>query len=171
MRSARVCDDCWDQIHGCRSTHSPVIERSVPLAFSREPYSAASSVSGSPVTPVDSLPLPSRPAMRRAHTSPRIPHHAGSPLRTSSPLPNVISGSHVSDADLGELETYPLRHASAICKATGGGRWEPKPMVRIVGYRAPGCKAPYELDLEREEEEQRIRRANPILRDGGECLP
>ncbi|TCD60176.1 hypothetical protein EIP91_010611 [Steccherinum ochraceum] len=108
--------------------------------------------------------------MRRAHTSPRIPHatasRTGSPLRTSSPLPNVISGSHVSDADLGELETYPLRHASAICKASGGGRWAPKPVVRIVGYRAPGSKAPYELDLEREEEEQRIRRANPILRDG-----
>lgn len=91
-----------------------------------------------------------------------------SPRRTASPLPNVIAGAYVSEAELGELETYPLRHASAICKATGGGRWEPKPVVRIVGHRVPGGKAPYELDLEREEEEQRIRRANPILRDGGE---
>ncbi|KAH8101586.1 FYVE zinc finger-domain-containing protein [Cristinia sonorae] len=173
VRSVRVCDECWDQIHGCKSNHSPVLERSVPLAFTRQSYSAASSLSGSPITPPDALPalpvLPPRPSMRRAHTSPRIPQHTGSPLRTSSPLPpNVvsISGAHITESDLGELETYPLRHASAICKATGGGRWEPKPVVRIIGQRVPGYKAPYELDLEREEEEQRIRRANPILRDG-----
>ncbi|THH32617.1 hypothetical protein EUX98_g1586 [Antrodiella citrinella] len=166
VRPARVCEGCYDQIHGCKSSYTPSLQRSAPLAFSTESYSAASSLSGSPVSPLDGHPLPPRPRIRRAHTSPRIPHHAGSSLRTTSPLPNVIAGAHVTDSDLGELETYPLRHASVICKATGGGRWEPKPVVRYIVHHVPGTKAPYELDLEREEEEHRIWRANPILRDG-----
>lgn len=100
--------------------------------------------------------------MKRSYTSPRIPH---SPLRTSPPA-SVINGSHITDSDLGELAAYPLRYASAICKATGGGRWEPKP-VNLVGYRPHGAKLPYEIELEREEEEKRRLRENPIFKDGG----
>lgn len=39
-------------------------------------------------------------------------------------------------------------------------------MTNWVGHRIPGTKAQYELDLEREEEEARIRKMNPVLRDG-----
>lgn len=107
-------------------------------------------------------PRPHRPVVRRSYTSPRIPN---SPLRTSPPS-SIVDGSHIADSDLGELAAYPLRHASAICKASGGGRWEPKP-VNLVGYRPHGTKLPYEIELEREEEEKRRERENPIIIDGG----
>ncbi|KAL6297732.1 hypothetical protein BKA93DRAFT_831296, partial [Sparassis latifolia] len=74
----------------------------------------------------------------------------------------------IEDAELslGELESYPLKHSSVVCKANGGGRWEPKPIVALVSDRLPGGKAPYEIELEREEDEIRRRRANPIIRNG-----
>ena len=73
-----------------------------------------------------------------------------------------------SELSLGELDSYPLRRASSICKATGGGRWEPKPIPQYVAKRIPGRKADYELELEREEEERRLRRANPVIKHGGQ---
>ena len=87
--------------------------------------------------------------------------------RSNTPIPQ--SGGVLivdSELSLGELDSYPLRRASKICKATGGGRWEPKPIPEYVAKRIPGCKAAYELELEREEEERRIRRANPVIRNG-----
>jgi hypothetical protein len=69
----------------------------------------------------------------------------------------------------GELDAYPLRRASLLCKASGGGRWEPKPEAVDPALRVPiiGGKAPYELEMEREEAEERRRRSNPVIRDGG----
>ncbi|KAI0791818.1 FYVE zinc finger-domain-containing protein [Abortiporus biennis] len=165
--TSRVCDDCWDQIHGntrSASSRSPVLndERSVitaALALTQDSMSdstsSASSTSSSPVC---------RPSMRRANTSPKI---ASSPLRTASPSSpsSTYKALHDDSNHFGELEHYPLRHASAICKANGGGRWEPKP-VNLVGYRIPGSKLPHEIELEREEEEIRRRRANPIIKNG-----
>ncbi|KAI0369950.1 FYVE-domain-containing protein [Pilatotrama ljubarskyi] len=179
---ARVCDDCWDQIHGCKSPRSPVLSKlsSNPIALVRESEasgsttSSPSSVSSSIHTPPDGSPLSalaastaSRPSLRRTHTSPRIP---SSPLRANTPVP-AQSMAHISDAELslGELDAYPLKRASSICKATGGGRWEPKPIPEYVAKRVPGCKAAYELELEREAEERRRRRMNPVIKDGGEC--
>lgn len=72
-----------------------------------------------------------------------------------------------SEPSLGGLDAYPLRRSSAICKATGGGRWEPKQIQQHPGHRLPGGKAPFEIEMEREEEEERLRRLNPIVRDGG----
>lgn len=59
-----------------------------------------------------------------------------------------------------------------MCKATGGGRWEPKQEPALVGYRppVPGAKAAYELEIEEQEREERARKANPIVRDGGQFL-
>jgi len=70
------------------------------------------------------------------------------------------------ERSFGELDAYPLRKASAVCKAMGGGRWCPKPSPPRSGYRIPGCKAPFEIEMEREEEEARLRQLNPIIRDG-----
>lgn len=157
--------------------------------------SSVSSASPSVVaTPLDGFPpvsvLHGRPAIRRAHTSsPRLPH---SPLRpssassstrsTNSPAHSVsgayapyhythhahlpLSTSPDDDAELGELAAYPLRYASSVCKAMGGGRWVPKPVPQVIGYSLPGTKAPYEIELEKEEEEKKKRGATPILRDG-----
>ena len=81
----------------------------------------------------------------------------------------VTEVEHPPEPSYGELDTYPLRRSSVICKATGGGRWEPKQSPPQPEYRIPGGKAPFELEMEREEEEERQRRLNPIVRDGGMC--
>ncbi|KAH9917393.1 FYVE-domain-containing protein [Epithele typhae] len=167
---SRVCNDCHDLIHGRKSPRSPVISKASPIALVRESEtgfaSGSSSLSSSVSTPSDSSPLhalPPRPRPRRTHTSPRI--SPSSPLVTTTPLPN--NPVLIADAELlGELEAYPLRIASNVCKATGGGRWEPKPIPEYVTKRIPGCKPAYELELEREEAERKLRRANPVFRDG-----
>jgi len=50
----------------------------------------------------------------------------------------------------------------------GGGRWEPKPIPVLDGYRQPipGGKAPYEIEMEREELLNRQQRENPVVKDG-----
>lgn len=96
--------------------------------------------------------------MRRTHTLPDFPH-------IPPPPPSHRPGP---DNDLGELAAYPLRYSSAICKKTGGGRWYPKKANTIEGYRIPGCKAQFEIDMEREEEELRRLKLNPVFKDGGQ---
>lgn len=110
-------------------------------------------------TPSDSVSHFTRPVVRRTHTLPDFP-------QIPPPPPSHGTGS---DEDLGELATYPLRHSSAICKKTGGGRWYPKKTNTIEGYRIPGCKAQFEIDMEREEEELRRLKSNPVFKDGGLC--
>lgn len=39
-------------------------------------------------------------------------------------------------------------------------------MTVLSGYRPPGGKAPFEIELEREEQEAKIRRLNPVVKDG-----
>lgn len=77
------------------------------------------------------------------------------------PLPQDLERSY------GELDAYPLRRSSLMCKATGGGRWEPKQSPVLDGYRhpVPGGKAPFELEMEREEMIQRQQRQN-LVKDG-----
>jgi len=86
-----------------------------------------------------------------------------SPLRTSQP-----THSPDTERSYGELDTYPLRRSSVVCKATGGGRWEPQQIPVLDGYRhpIPGGKAPYEIEMEREELLDRQRRENPVVIDG-----
>ncbi|OBZ79970.1 Early endosome antigen 1 [Grifola frondosa] len=142
---SRVCDECWDQLHGSKTPRSPVTSP-LPISVVRDTRSSASSVSSSVSTPLDGCPLSTRPLIRRIHTSPRPP-----------PLPYARAPPH-------SLRT--LTPACTLPTKNGGGRWEPKPITTWVGHRVPGCKAPYELELEREEEENRIRRANPVIVNG-----
>ena len=60
----------------------------------------------------------------------------------------------LSERSFGELDANPLRRSSVICKATGGGRWEPKNSPSRIGIRIPGCEAPYELEMECEDAEE-----------------
>lgn len=87
-------------------------------------------------------------------------------LETAAEIEAVLAG----ERSYGELDAYPLKRHSSLCKATGGGRWEPKPVAVHPGYRIPGCKAPFEEEMEREEAEEMQRRANPIVQDGGQLL-
>jgi hypothetical protein len=73
-----------------------------------------------------------------------------------------------SERSYGKLDAYPLRRPSSVCKATGGGRWEPKQMPVLVAYRqsTTGGKAPHEILLEQEAEEESMKKENSIIRDG-----
>ena len=155
---SRVCIECCDQINGL-----PALPRTPDLSFSspltcdiKLPHSSNSSVISTPSDSVSHLP---RPTVRRTHTLPDFPQ--------IPPLPP--SRGLGSDDGFGELSAYPLRHSSAICKKTGGGRWYPKKTNTIEGYRMPGCKAQFEIDMEREEEELRRLKLNPVFKDGGQC--
>ena len=66
-----------------------------------------------------------------------------------------------------DLDAYPLRIKSEVCKRNGGGRWTPKRLPVDVAARVAGRKAVYELEMEREEEEIRRERLNPVIKDGG----
>lgn len=53
-----------------------------------------------------------------------------------------------------------------LCKATGGGRWEPKPSPVHDWYRIPGGKAPFEIEMDKERELEQLRRENPVIKHG-----
>ncbi|KAF9448844.1 FYVE-domain-containing protein [Macrolepiota fuliginosa MF-IS2] len=102
--------------------------------------------------------------------SSRQPQSSSQPCTRRSSLRNSHKPLSVNldlvERSYGELDAYPLRRSSVLCKATGGGRWEPKHETVLVGYRPPGGKAPFEIEMEREEEEERLRRLNPIRGEG-----
>ncbi len=78
--------------------------------------------------------------------------------------------SLAEEPSYGALDAYPLKRSSVLCKATGGGRWEPKQEMPLAGARLPGGKAGYEIRLEKEAEKERRRRENPVIKDGGMSL-
>ncbi|KDQ54988.1 hypothetical protein JAAARDRAFT_71762 [Jaapia argillacea MUCL 33604] len=167
---SRVCDDCYDQIHCSRSSSSPSSPRlpTKPILVGSLQSSVASSICSSVSTPPDDVAISAvRPALSRTSSSSHV-------VLNRPVEPVLISGAHKHlrlsadqrSASFGELDAYPLKHSSAVCKATGGGRWTPRRATRLVGERVPGCKAGYELELEWEEEQRRLRKLNPVLRDG-----
>lgn len=158
----KVCDDCWDQIYGCNSPRTPDGRPSTPMLVKSPVDSRAPSPNSSVcASPVDSPAPPSRPV--RVARSPSYFSTGHLPLPTS-----ILSSTEfdVPQPSYGELDAYPLRRSSIICKATGGGRWEPKHSPPMIGVRIPGYKAPYEIEMEQEEQEERRRCQNPIVRDG-----
>lgn len=165
---SRVCDDCWEQLHGYPTPRTPDVSPASPVLVKKPLSSEASSISSSISTPPNGLPLLSRRTLRTAQSLPHLRRSRNS----SFAVPETVTEVETPDCEpsYGELDTYPLRRSSAICKATGGGRWEPKQSTPHPGYRIPGGKAPFEIEMEQEEEQERLRRLNPIVRDGGWCL-
>ncbi|KAJ7102555.1 FYVE zinc finger-domain-containing protein [Mycena belliarum] len=179
---ARVCDDCFDQIHGLRSPALPppprprpartasLLSLPSPSSFFTAPRLSASSSPSPASSPPPASPL-SAPASPRAlppslagltRTRPASRAHSPTHLHRTSLPPAPLERSY------GELDAYPLKRSSVLCKAAGGGRWEPKPEAPDPAVRVPliGGKAPYELEMEREEAEEKRRRSNPVIRDG-----
>ncbi|KAK7064811.1 isoform b, partial [Favolaschia claudopus] len=179
---ARVCDDCFDQIHGLRSPCVPPPRPprrtnsllASPISLFRVPAISASAPSSAPSSPPSPSILPpggisrTRPSSPTSTPSPiaasplsRHPSHRA--VQRAATLPEVVE-----QKSYGELDAYPLRRASLLCKASGGGRWQPKPEAVDPTLRVPviGGKAPYELEMEREEAEEQKRRSNPVIRDG-----
>ncbi|KAG0703030.1 FYVE zinc finger-domain-containing protein [Suillus ampliporus] len=158
----KVCDDCWDQIYGCNSPRTPDARPSTPMLVKSPVDSRAPSPNSSVcASPVDSPTHPSRPIRVVWSSSQLSTGHL--PLPTSILSPTEFD---VPEPSYGELDAYPLRRSSIICKATGGGRWQPKHSPPKIGVRIPGYKAPYEIEMEREEQEERRRCQNPVVRDG-----
>ncbi|KAF5312925.1 hypothetical protein D9619_003295 [Psilocybe cf. subviscida] len=195
--TSRVCDDCFDQIHGSPTTpHTPEVPRpsfrrmlSNPISVFRAPASPVCSTASTSTSPT---------SLQADATTSSSPHsdgqiHASLTRKTKSVRRKRSNASFHSSAssgstnlngrlslrqsqlalpqDLersyGELDAYPLRRASTLCKATGGGRWEPKQAPVLAGYRCPvpGGKAPYEILMEREEQLERQRKQNPVVKD------
>jgi hypothetical protein len=103
--------------------------------------------------------------------APSIQVSTGIPDNSTKPTPLRLSRVTLPpdlERSYGELDTYPLRHSSALCKATGGGLWQPKPIPVLHGYRRPipGGKAPFEIHMECEEMLDRQQRENPVIKDG-----
>ncbi|KAF9014901.1 FYVE zinc finger-domain-containing protein [Cyathus striatus] len=171
----RVCDDCYDQIHGCPTTPRtpdlvrPSLKRALSHPISGESSLSSSLIATPPNPSISRAPRSLRPSPSissiHTHTSSNSTgsHTTRVSIRTAHlPLPLDLERSY------GELDAYPLKRSSVLCKATGGGRWEPKQSPILVGYRppVPGAKAPYEIEMEREEQEERARKSNPVVRDG-----
>ena len=148
----RVCDDCYIQIHGADDVPPAMSSTCSSLRRTGDMASSSSLASSSP----------EEKCVRRRATG-RKSRRSQNSSRASS-IPSQPS----AESSLGDLDYYPLRHHSSICKATGGGRWEPKPVRNWDGHRIPGGKAPFEIALEREAEKERLRKLNPIIRHGGE---
>ncbi|KAF9049556.1 FYVE-domain-containing protein [Hymenopellis radicata] len=127
ISESRVCDDCYDQIHGCPSTPpTPELDYCSP--------------SRSPSPPPPSL-------------------MSNSSYSSSSTTRSSVQVHLDAEPSYGALDAYPLKRSSVLCKATGGGRWEPKPHIVAIGRID-------DLVLRKEEKERR-RRANPVICDGG----
>ncbi|KAG7090675.1 hypothetical protein E1B28_009773 [Marasmius oreades] len=179
---ARVCDDCWDQLYGCPSTpRTPELVRpSLPinlmpklqLPLSPTDSRASSPSSSSPRTPPNGLglvvPFERKPTTETSSLKRVSSRCSNSDLRRRTALRGSSMTLPDEERSFGELDSYPLRRSSVLCKATGGGRWEPKQGPVFDGQRVPvpGGKAPYEIRMEKELEEERIRKANPVIKDG-----
>jgi hypothetical protein len=169
----RVCDDCWEQLNGYptpRTPRTPDLVPSVPVAMTKPFASETSSLASSISTPPNGHPVMPKRVVRGVRSSPQLNPHR---MRTSIVnLPETVQEvetppGYGPEPSFGELDAYPLRRSSAVCKATGGGRWCPKQSPPQPGLRIPGGKAPFEIEMEREEEEARLRHLNPIIQDGG----
>ncbi|KAH9040496.1 hypothetical protein EDB85DRAFT_2173782 [Lactarius pseudohatsudake] len=159
----------------CSSRTTPLLD-TASLPFVYPPRSTPISTYASPTSPV----LPARVcdacyAQIHGNPSPRSPSSPTcssmsvpaptrtrpAPPRRSRTLPLVAPLPDPSLPD--DLRSYPLQICSNICKATGGGRWMPKPSP-IPDYVkcVPGSKVPYEIT----EEEAAARKAcaNPIIK-------
>ncbi|KAK0506394.1 FYVE zinc finger-domain-containing protein [Armillaria luteobubalina] len=145
---ARVCDDCFDQIYGCPRTpdlvHSPTLSCSTSSLATPPP-----SVIGVECS---------------LRSSPSLISLTGSSCSSGSM--RRLKVSLAEEPSYGALDAYPLKRSSVLCKATGGGRWEPKQEMPLAGARLPGGKAGYEIRLEKEAEKERRRRENPVIKDG-----
>ncbi|KAM6497850.1 hypothetical protein JOM56_005798 [Amanita muscaria] len=178
----RICDDCWDQIHGLsRCSHSEsasLCSRPSTPSLCSSPMSPPSSGENSLCNSVVATSPTSRSRPSRKTESLHTTSSASSieaSLRRNRPKRMSIRHGHLplpaelpAERSYGELDAYPLRRSSVLCKATGGGRWEPTYNPVNAGYRPPilGGKAPFEIEMENEEREAQLRRANPVVKDG-----
>ncbi|KAJ4465786.1 hypothetical protein C8J55DRAFT_566041 [Lentinula edodes] len=171
VQYARVCDYCWDQLHG--------ITRPTELLETPDPNLKLTSMS--------LMPKPLR--------------------RSTSQSDKLVTRIHVDASPLlGELSTYPLCRPSLLCKASGGGRWAPKPIedkeeTRIMDtpiaaqlllstsptsmftstsaslyHSRPRSsktlgigRALWEVEWEWKVMKEKKRRENPVVRDGSFC--
>lgn len=170
LHIARVCNACYNQLHGISTPYSPqpihAVQRSssytatLAAAFPRSCRTSSRSRSII-LTPSESQSIAPVIAPTRPHSFLCQPHlcvprpTADSPATPKATTPN------------GELDAYPLRVRSEVCKRSGGGRWTPKKHPLDFTAHIPGRKPSYEIEMDQEEERQRRALENPIVKDGG----
>ncbi|KAJ3886217.1 hypothetical protein GG344DRAFT_90992 [Lentinula edodes] len=152
---ARVCDDCWDQLHGI-GTSTPNTPQTPELKLSMLPMPQtlrrSSVVSSGDTSPASST----SPHLRRRATT--FAAQAAFPKPSESDRLTAAPRADSNPLPLGELSTYPLCRSSFLCKASGGGRWAP-----TLGIG----KALWEVEWERKMKKEKRRRENPVIRDEG----
>ncbi|KIY51177.1 hypothetical protein FISHEDRAFT_56718 [Fistulina hepatica ATCC 64428] len=195
IRNERVCDYCWKQIRGTSSgrcgpsapssataTESNSSIPGTPELMPDEEFPTLprvnedGAVSGPPSplrtpSPRDVYCLRSQPSLASLKSS--VSSQSSSSSAAAAAIarrryPSIVREPEPETRSYGELDAYPLRHPSGVCKVAGGGRWKPRPVTVLSGYRVPvpGGKAPYELEMEREEREARLRQRKPLVQDG-----
>lgn len=168
---ARVCNACYEQLHGLSTSHSSEVSHAAqrssidtaPLP-APPPLSCCTSPRSSSIilTPPESQPIsPVIAAIRRpsflCEPQSRIS------LQAPADYPEIPKATTPS----GELDAYPLRVRSEVCKRTGGGRWTPKKHPVDSTACIPGRRPFWEVEMDLEEERQRRARESQIVRDGG----
>ncbi|KAH7876547.1 uncharacterized protein C8R40DRAFT_1012585, partial [Lentinula edodes] len=137
---ARVCDRCWDQLHGTtKKTETPEPELKPGV--------------------LSTLKTPCRSFVMSSAT-------LESDTQCSSPT--RVDTKSIS---LGELSAYPLCRPSTLCKASGGGKWVPRPN-EAPEDTSPTLgigKALWEVEWERKVQKVKRLLKNPVVRDGEFC--
>jgi hypothetical protein len=196
VADARVCDACHDHVHGIipRLPLTDAVRPPRRTTPRRMPPSPSSSLSASLSTPPEGAPLvirdgtkalhtvrrngsgshlaPSKPRRRTASTVASPRHSPRTRVRLLPPLggpPALLAdiAPELAAISYGELDAYPLRLPSAICKAVGGGRWEPKPVPPVnIPYGKPGTADFCGRPRTAAEIAEAHRLENPVIVDG-----
>ncbi|KAL1740497.1 FYVE zinc finger-domain-containing protein [Schizophyllum fasciatum] len=133
--NARVCIECHDQIYGVARPASLPDARVVPGVASRASSPASSGILTPPLRTLrNKASLASLASTSSAGSSSRaasLPSSTATSPRVPSPVIQKLPG----EPSYGPLDAYPLARCSALCKLSGGGRWQPAPAVVPAGKR------------------------------------
>ncbi|EIM90250.1 uncharacterized protein STEHIDRAFT_129098 [Stereum hirsutum FP-91666 SS1] len=154
LHAARMRDTCFNQLYRCPTprtpepSHAPRAPVSAPLPVTTSPRSRTSSRRSIVIlTPLDRQSIAS--AVTAVHRrSLRQQRLTLSPRSDPSIVPEVTVPSR-------ELDIYPLRLKSEVCKCTGGGRCTPKKYPVDAATRLP----------------PKTFRENPVVKDGDFQIP
>ncbi|TRM62961.1 FYVE zinc finger-domain-containing protein [Schizophyllum amplum] len=138
--NARVCIECYDQIHGVSRPPSIHDARVVDGEGSRASSPASSAILTPPLRSLRSkASMASLVSTSSSGSSSRIAvsvSHASLPSSaTTSPHIPAVVPKLPGEPSYGPLDAYPLARCSALCKLSGGGRWQPAPSVVQAGKR------------------------------------
>ncbi|KAL1759140.1 hypothetical protein FB107DRAFT_205807 [Schizophyllum commune] len=134
--NARVCIECHDQIYGVARSPSIPDARVVEAVESRASSPASSGILTPPIRTLrNKTSMASLASTSSAGSSSRSGASHPSSAATSPRVPSPVIQKMPGEPSYGPLDAYPLARCSALCKLSGGGRWQPAPSVVPAGKR------------------------------------